>query len=269
MRNNPMEFRRSKRRFKLGCIVYALMHASSLYASCTTIIDIANRPNIADSPCSVPFKKVFIELNYIDQQLPDHAGFQQNFPNALIRIGLPENNELFIQPPTYLQQKKAPQSGSTVLSSGIKHSINYNDQWIFAVEGVANIPSGSYYYGNKNWGTTFNGIANYSLNEHCALTAMLGVSRTSEAAAQGGRYFNSINPDVTLSYAPNQYLSLYGEVYGQSSIGVSEGAGFNFDAGFQILVSPNMIVNLSAGQQLYNYLGGFKHYVNAGISVML
>ncbi len=250
-------------------LLYMMTPASVLYANCTGIIDISNSPSHSDSPCSVPFKKVVVELSYSQQQLMQHAGTQQSFPYAELRIGLPSSNEFFVLLPNYIQQAIAPTSGSTATSAGLKHTISYNDQWIFAVESIANTASGSSSYGAQHWGATVIGIASYTINPQFNISAMLGLSRTSEATILGGRYFNSINPDLIITYTPNAKMAVYGEVYGQSNIDATTGAGFNFDAGLQLLMSSNILFNLSAGQQLYNYLGDFTHYINVGVTVML
>lgn len=250
-------------------ITYLMVHAVVLYAKCTEIIDVSNSPSHIDSPCTVPFKKVVVELSYSHQQLMHHAGTQHNYPNAELRIGLPNSNEIFTLLPNYLQQTSAPKTGVTAATAGLKHTRIYNDKWTFAVEGMANSASGSDNYGAKHWGATVAGIASYSMTPKVNISAMLGLSRLSEATASGGRYFNSINPDLIIAYAPTAKLAIYAEVYGQSNIDASTGAGFNMDAGLQLLVAANTLFNLSAGQQLSNYLDGFTHYLNVGIAVML
>lgn len=250
-------------------LAYLMVHSLVLYANCTEIIDVSNSPSHIDSPCTVPFKKVVVELNYNQLRLMHHADTQQNYPNAELRIGLPSSNEVFTLLPNYLQQTSPPTSGATAAITGLKHSHIYNDKWTFAVEGIANTASGSYSDGAQHWGATVAGIASYSITPKFNISAMLGLSRLSEAAASGGRYFNSINPDLIIAYAANAKLAVYAEVYGQSNIDASTGAGFNMDAGLQLLVSANTLFNLSAGQQLSNYLGGFTHYINVGIAVML
>lgn len=264
-----MLIKRNNTLFSFIISIINITWTSLLYGSCVTIGDVTNRPSNIDSVCTVPNKKVVIELNYISKQLIDRAGTQHIYPDALIRIGLPSSNELSVLLPNYIQQSTSPKSGSTVVSPGFKHSFNYNDKWSFAVEEIANAASGSYYFGNQHWGATINGIINYSATAKFSISFMLGLSRLSDAAASGGHYFNSINPDINLYYSLNKTIAVYGEIYGQSKIDASHGAGFNFDTGVQFLVTSNTIINLSAGQQLHNYLGGFKHYLNAGVSIML
>jgi hypothetical protein len=96
---------------------------------------------------------------------------------------------------------------------------------------------------------------------------MLGLSELSDSQALDGRYFTSINPDISLSYSPADWTAVYAEIYGQSKIDSMHGAGLNVDAGILFRIHANAIINLSAGQQLYGYLGGFTHYINAGFSL--
>lgn len=249
----------------LASIPYAAIADNDV---CSDLLTLINSPSNVNSPCSVPFKKAFFELNYINQQLPDHAGAQQNFPNTDLRIGLPSNNEFFVFPSNYIDQRSIPKSGATDNRFGLKHTINYKNNWVFALQGIADTPTGSFAYGSNHWGVTFNGIAYYEINQ-LSITAQLGLSRLSDPRITGGHYFNTINPDISLGFSPTEKISLYVELYGQSKISATQGSGYNFDGGISFLVFPNTILNLSGGQQLHNYLGNFKHYINVGIAVMV
>jgi hypothetical protein len=258
----------------LICILYTTSYVTSLYADdssdfCSGLLNISNSPSNFESPCSVPLKHLVLELNYVYQKLNDQAGIQQNAPNAAIRIGLPSHNEFFIGPPTYISQTSAPKTGSSNTYFGLKHTINYSQKWVFAVENIIDTAGGSYAFGAQSWGTTFNAIANYNINDQFSLGGMLGISRQSDPEIIGGRSFNSVNPNLILSYTPNDTLSLYAEVYGQSKIAAALGAGFNVDAGLLYLFNPNILGYICAGQQLYNYLGDFTHYLNFGVSIMI
>ncbi len=250
-------------------LIISIFYVAPSNADCTEIMDLADRPSVIDSACATPYRHVLIESNFIVQQLNAHAGTQYNLPNTEVRIGLPSNTEFMVLMPNYIQQTTAPKSGSTGVFAGVKHSINYSEQWLFAIIGNINIPSGSYDYGNLGWGGLVNGITTYNINSKWSLSGMLGISELSDSQSLHGRYFTSINPDISLSYAPADWTSIYAEVYGQSKIDSVQGAGFNFDAGILFRVRKNAIIDLSAGQQLHGYLGGFTHYINAGISIML
>ena len=255
-----------KSKFVLFFIIFC---TQQLYADCTDLLDLADRPSVLDSACATPYHHVVIESNFIVQQLNKNAGRQYNFPNTEIRIGLPSTTEFIVSLPDYIQQTTFPKSGSTGVFAGLKHSMHYNNRWLFAVIGNVNIPSGSYNFGNLGWGGIINGVATYSISSKWSLSGMLGLSELSDSQSVHGRYFTSINPDISLSYSPSNSTAIYAEVYGQSKIDSVQGAGFNFDAGVLLLVHTNAMINLSAGQQLYGYLGGFTHYINAGFSIRL
>lgn len=246
-----------------------LLNSSLVYADCNDILDITNSPSRIDSPCSVPFRKVLIEANYALLHLIDHAGNQQNAPNANIRIGLPGTNEFYVIPPNYIAQKTAPKSGVTTTTAGLKHSFSYGDKWVMAVEGQVDLPSGSYYYGTQGWGGAFKGVVGYSFTNQWSLTGMLSISQISESQFAGAHSFNSINPVLTLGYSPNEKISIYSEIFGQSKISSDQGSGFNYDAGILFKLSDKLVIDFSAGQQMYRYLGGFTHYFSAGFSLLL
>ncbi|AUH72045.1 transporter [Legionella sainthelensi] len=254
-------------------LLICIFYAHTLYAGsdnpCNDILNIVNSPSNLDSACSVPFKKVLIELNYIDQQVNSHQGVQQNFPNAEIRFGLPFNSEFLINPPNYIHQKSFPKSGISTTLLALKHSIYYNPQWMFALEEIVNTPGGSSAYGSHGWGSTLNGTATFTINEHLSIDGMLGISRLSDSSLNGGNHFNSINPDIVITYSLNERIDIYGEVYGQSKISAKESAGYNFDGGIIFLLYTHTVLSISGGQQLYNYLGSFTHYINFGMYVML
>jgi hypothetical protein len=211
-----------------------------------------------------------VELNYQVQQLPGRQGVQQNLPDALLRFGLPaRHHELFIILPNRLIQSHKPGSGSTSTSVGLKQSYTYNAQWIFATEEVALLPGGSYAYGAQDWGASLGGMASFTINEQINIEGMLSVARYSDPRLNGGKTFYSVNPDVVLSYAPNAKVSLYAEIYGQSKLSADDTVGFNFDAGVLVLLNSHVVMNFSAGQQLYNYLNDVKHYANVGFSLLL
>lgn len=272
MRDNNRPIWNQNMQRKLLKYFMCIFYAHTLYADsnnpCNNLLNVINSPSNLTSTCSVPFKKILIELNYIAQPINGHQGLQQNFPNAEIRFGLPSNNEFYIDMPNYIQQKSFPGSGNTTTFLNFKHSIYYNQQWMFALEEVVNTPGGNAAYGSHGWGSTFNSVANYMINDYWSLSGMLGISRLSDPALTGGHYFNSINPDILLSYSRDKLL-IYGEVYGQSKISASEGAGYNFDGGILFHIYPNTVLSFSGGQQLYNYLGGITHYINFGMYVML
>jgi len=234
----------------------------------SALLNIIDRPTVADSACVVPFRKAVIELGYQYQQLTHSAGHEQNFPEAELRLGLPANNEFAIILPNYIHQSMTPRSGYSATTLGIKHEIGYTQNWLAAVEALFTLPDGSAAFGNKGLGAAFNGIISYAFNPQCNLSFMLGGSTETQSSHDGGQRFTSINPDLVFTYAPSEKINFYGEVYGQSKTGPGEGSGFNFDGGFLYLVLPSFAIDLEVGQRISGNLGSFDHYISTGMGIM-
>jgi len=231
------------------------------------LLNIVDRPTVGDSACVVPYKKAVLELGYQYQKLTHRAGYQQNFPEAELRIGLPGNNEFVLLFPNYIHQSIAPHSGFAATTLGIKHEIGYTKTWLGAIEALFTLPSGSTVFGNQDMGAAVNGIINYTFNPTFSLSFMLGVTTQTQSKLDGGQRFTSINPDMILTYVLNPKVNFYGEVYGQSKTGPGESSGFNFDGGVLYLPLPNLEVDFEVGQRINGNLGGFHHYIGAGMTI--
>ncbi|KTC67972.1 hypothetical protein Lbir_2574 [Legionella birminghamensis] len=235
----------------------------------TAFLNLIDRPNYADSSCTVPYKSVIIESGYQYQRLTDSDGSLQTYPNLETRFGLPANNELYILWPTYNQQSFSPRYGNSETMAGLKHMLVNNDQWIIAVEAEIFLPDGSAAYGSKSTGAGANAILTYSINDKWSFTTMLGVSSLTESRYNGGERYNNFIPDLVLSYSLSDRLSAYGEVYGETKTGPGEHSGFNADAGILFLIRPSIIIDINAGQRISGYPGSFENYFGAGISFMI
>lgn len=234
----------------------------------SALLNIVDRPTVGDSACVVPFKKAILELGFQYQQLTHSAAYQQNFPEAALRIGLPANNELVLVLPNYIHQSTIPRAGFAATTIGIKHEIGYTQTWLGAAEALFTLPSGSDAFGSQATGAAINGIIDYTFNSTVSLTFMLGVTTQTQSKLNGGQRFTSINPDLVLTYVLNPKINFYGEVYGQSKTAPGEGSGFNFDGGILYLPWPNLEVDLEVGQRMSGNLNGFNHYIGTGMAIL-
>lgn len=246
-----------------------LLFSSLNYADCNNLLDLINSPSKIDSACSVPWKKVIMEANYVHEQLSISSGTQENAPNAAIRIGLPGHKELYIFPPNYISQSIEPRRGVSITSIGLKQSFSYTEKWLIALEAEADLPSGSYFYGAAKWGETFKGMFTYLITSQINLSGMLQFAHVSESAGAGGRTFNTINPILTLAYNPTDNTSLYGEIYGQSKIGFAEGYGLDYDVGMLYQINSSFLLDFSWSHKIHNNLGNYIDYISAGFGIML
>lgn len=258
-----------------GCLLLLFLSMATLNASAGEVSDpcagpsslfaLVNRPSAADSACVVPFEKGIIEGGVQYQNLKGgKKGY--NLPQAELRLGLPLMTELVIVAPNYTRQTKIPHAGWGPTVVGLKHELGYNAKWLGAVEGLLTLPSGSEAFGSDSVGGTLNGIVDYSINDKLTLTFMLGISTQTLAYGSGGQRYNSLNPDLLLSWQINDKFQSFGEVYGQSKASPTSGAGFNADAGIQYLFTPNLVSDFEVGQRISGKLGQFNNYVGAGLS---
>jgi len=234
----------------------------------SALLNLVDRPTVGDSACAIPFKEAVLEAGYQYQWLTHSAGYEQNFPEAELRIGLPANNELSILLPNSIHQSKTSHSGSTATVLGLKHEIGYNRNWLGAAEIVITLPDGSSTFGSKGTGAALNGIVSYTINSAFNLTFMFGATTQTESSDNGGQRFNSLNPDLILTYSGIDKWQLFAEVYGQSKTGPHENSGFNADAGFLYLIKPNIEFDMEVGQRLSGNLNGFNHYIGTGFGIL-
>ena len=228
------------------------------------LLNLIDRPTYGDSVCVVPFKKVVLELGAQYQTISPATNYGENFPQSELRIGLPAKNEFFLLLPNYTHQSISPYTGFSATKGGIKHGLGYSNNWIASVETLITLPSGTNTFGNNEFGVTINGIANYSFNPSFNITYLLGIS--SQSQSTDAHRYTSINPDVVLTYVYNPKVNFFGEVYGQSKTAANMGSGFNFDAGVVYLLVPKFAIDLEIGHRISGLLGGFEHYLGAGIA---
>lgn len=260
---------RFKKLRSLGLLAF-MFTAFSAFAEeipnpCVGILNLASRPTVADAVCVVPFEKGVVEMGAQYQNLPSSKrGY--NLPQFLLRLGLPANTELDIHAPNYTWQTLRPHAGWGATTVGLKHQLGYNQKWLGSVEGFLTLPTGSNAFGSDGLGGTVNGLVEYEINPAWALTFMLGWSTQTEPFSSGGQRYNSVNPDLVLSWQPKEKIEYVAEVYGQSKTAPRSGAGFNADVGVLYAWTPNLETDLEVGQRISGQLGGFNNYIGAGLA---
>jgi len=237
----------------------------SICAGPSALLSLANRPTVADSACVVPFEKGIMEGGAQYNHLKgSKSGY--NLPQYELRLGLPAKTELSITAPNFTHQTRSPHAGWGPATVGLKHELGYNAKWLGTVEGLLTLPSGGSAFGSDGLGATLNGIVNYTLNAAWNVTFMLGVSTQVLSYSAGGQRYNSVNPDLVLTWQTSPRFQTFGEVYGQSKTAPNAGAGFNADAGIQYLLTPNLVSDVELGQRISGKLGLFNNYVGAGLA---
>lgn len=233
---------------------------------CASFLAVIDRPTTASSVCAVKSGQVVASMGFQYKEHYPENGNSHNFPQPVVRFGLPASNELLILPSDYITQHVAgeTQSGYAATAVGLKHQFAPLAKLIYAGKGILALPSGDSNFGSDGLGFALNGIASYDLTTAISLTLMLGFSSQTTAANEGGERYDSFNPDLVISWQPKDVLQLYIEFYGQTKTGPEEAEGYNTDAGIQYLLTEDIEVDVEYGQRLSGELNGFSHYVGFG-----
>lgn len=257
--------------------VYAEEQETALSNPClgpSALLAIVDRPTVSDSPCVVPTGQFILEMGFQHANLRGPgAGTVDNYPQAEVRIGLPGRNEFVLLLPTYNRQRThafavSPDqeiAGSSAVTFGLKHEFGYTRYWLGTVEALFTPPSGGSAFGSRGLGVSFNGIVSYALSEQIGLSLQLGVSSQSNPVLAGGRRFTSFISNFVANWQPTERLQFLVEIFGQSSTGPGEGAGYNADGGIQYLITHSWVVDLEEGVRLTGNLNGLTHYFGAGM----
>lgn len=231
-----------------------------------TILNYFKRPTIATSACPVPYGKSTLESGVQYNEFLDKGnGFL--YPLAKTRIGLPWRSELSILLPSEISNSRSKLSGLGTTFIALKHNITYSEHFNSAFRMVYIPPSGSTNYGTDNNGYILNGILAFNKN-NINITTMLSVASLSDSARNGGRRFNTFNPDIVVGWYPKSWLEYFAEVYGQTRTGPSQGSGYNLDTGLLFLINKYIAADVEIGKRLSGQLGNFNTYYGCGISFM-
>lgn len=245
--------------------------ADPMLTPCTnspTVLTYLNRPNNADSACTVPFKNLLFEMGYLYSDLSG-GGNGQEFPQLSIRFGLPKDTELVILTPNYNLQTTDPSSGFDTTWVGLKHQALYSQNWVFSLEGYVIPTSGSNAFGSDDVGGVINGIFAYTFNSAISMTFMLGLNTQTTPPDSGGERYNFLSPNLVLTWQVDERLQTYAEIFGQTQTAPGEGAGFNMDLGVLYLLKKNIEIDAEIGRRLTGNLGGYNTYIGAGLSILL
>lgn len=238
---------------------------------CTTgvkILSYVNRPTVGDSACVVPMRNALLENGYNYFFLP--AGTHgQIYPQSNLRLGMPDSTEFGILFPNHLIESFRPSSGESPAAINLKHGFASGERYYFSMETILILPMGGGGLGAADYGGIINADLLYSLTNTVSVGMQFGVMSQTFPASTGGARYQSLNPEIVLSWQPVPTLDWYLECYGQSRIGPGLGYGFNADGGVLYSVTPAIEVDAEVGQRLVNRLGGFNQYIGVGLSVLI
>ena len=138
---------------------------------------------------------------------------------------------------------------------------------MFSIDAEITPPGGSVSFGSKEVSVVVSGILSYTINDQFSWLIELGGSTVSLPPLAGNLRFQTINPDFVFAYAPDEKLSFFAEIYGQTKTGTGQGSGFNADYGFLYLILPTLVFDLEIGHPVSGQLDGT--YIGSGITIWL
>jgi hypothetical protein len=254
----------------IGLLLPSLLFAAPLSDPCAgpnALLNLIDRPSVADSACAVPNHQVVLEAGYQYINLL-HGGSGYNLPEAEFRFGLPLTSELFILTPNYIHQSQGFTSGWADTIIGAKHEVFYTSTQVFALEGALIIPSGSATFGSHALGAFANALYSLNLTKKFNILFEFGAQTLTASNKAGGQRYSTINPDIVLTFSPVSVLDIYGEIYGANHATPNKGWGVNFDGGLVYLAVKNFSVDVEYSNRITGALGNFRNYVGAGFGLL-
>ena len=231
------------------------------------LLNLINRPSVADSACIVPRAQGVFEGGY--QYINSTYGSTlQDYPNAVLRIGLPLQTELVVVTPNYYHQLKPGASGWGPTGMGLKHQLMITESWVHSIETIITFASGGNTFGTNQMNAVINFLFDYNITSSMTFSGMFGIGTQSLPANLGGARYTTFNPDVLLGVQLRDRLNMYIEFYGQTATAPGQGAGFNSDIGLLYLVTHHFEIDASYGHRISGQLGGLRDYYALGCGLL-
>lgn len=228
-----------------------------------TLIALIDRPSVAYSPCTVPAKMMLIESGYTQQKFISRGrGFY--LPETELRLGLRNNTEIDLFPPSYNKQNHPLQSGFGSISIGLKHALFFDTRQLLSLQGYITPPTGNQYFGTLNTSFLINAIYNYNFNSGVGISTSFGFAANSSPASAPNKTYYTFNPILLIGWSLKHNLDAYIEFYGQSKTAVNQGLGVSVDGGLILLVAKNITLDIVFGQRIFGYLNNVEHYLGTG-----
>jgi len=239
---------------------------------CGSILSIVTRPTVTTSVCPVRAGHVLIESGYASSTVTGTGGgVTASYPSALVHIGLSQNADLEITPPSFNQSSLG---GSTVTGSsdtgiGAKWELGYTDKAVWGASAQVSAPTGTpafsagrtQYTANANWGYTLN--SEFSLSGTFSFNSLAGMNANGQIQS-----YSAFIPSAYLAAALPNNAQVYGEYAYFNHAGPGLPAKSIVDFAYLRDFGPNVQFDVEYGFQPTVLSGQRVHYVGAGLSFM-
>lgn len=205
---------------KRALAVLALVAATPAFAQEARFCP--NRPDLADTGCTVEPGRVLIELSGIDWQRDDSGGVREDqitSGDVLARIGIADHAEVQFGWTAYGRVRTRGPSGTTRVEEGVgdvrlglRRNLSHPDGETFslAVEPFVVLPTGGTAIGDGDWSAGMAIPINYGLGERWTLNFTGQVAAAADED-RDGRHL-SLQGVAGLTYDISQKVSMSGEI---------------------------------------------------------
>jgi hypothetical protein len=237
---------------------------------CASLSSLVSRPTFGTSPCSVKSGDLLSENGYTNLTTSGSgAGNLVSYPQSAVRVGLGGNLELDLLPPSYQALSGHPATtGWSDTQVGIKYEFGYSSRWLYGVNTLLTINTGTPAFTSNGLGITANFNCAYTLSPAVGLFATFGYNALSAGTAAAPLRFQSFNPSAGISASLPQGFNVFAEGFGQSSTGPGLGGRFGYDGGFSKDVGSRLQLDVN----YFNYaaqFGAHAHSVGFGASYLV
>jgi hypothetical protein len=245
---------------------------------CLNLFQLVSRPTVTTAACAVQPRRALLELGYVNQTTSTPSGGNLViYPQAQVRLGLFRHNELDLFVPSAEQQSSpAPRtSGLGDAAAGYHHQLPVIGKAIIGLNGFVTFPTGSTGFTAGGTGLTLNVDWSYAFSPSIGLSGTLGYSALSAQRVGGTpqttgpsfQRFASFNPSIVVEQALAKTAQAFLEVFGTTRTGPGAGGRYLYDLGLQKQLSPDLQVDLSAGQTFTPSSGNTRvRYLGVGFA---
>jgi len=238
---------------------------------CTSLLALVTRPTVTTTACSVKPDALLIEIGYTNTTTSGRGGgVLANYPQAELRLGLPDKLEFDVFPPSLNEASGHPAvSGPSDVAAGLKYEIGYTSKALAGVGFVVSLPTGTRAFtsGESTYAFDFNFAYALSPNVGLSGTMAYNAGAMPETSGAVGR-FSAFDPSLVLADALPDNFQVFFEGYGSTTAGPGLGSRYAIDGGLQKDIGSRLQLDLEYGDVLTVTGGLHPHAVGFGAAYL-
>jgi hypothetical protein len=253
------------------------------------LASISDRPGIGRAPatngavCVVLPHTVVVETGYRDEVTTAGSIPQRliSWPNPIIRIGLPGQNELLLAPGFEFAHRIGdigtsnlpPAAGMQDTGFGFKHLVYDGGQLQEAVNLFVTLPTGypsgiaGFTYGLPTYTLGYSAV--YALNDRLSVSSTQNLAITAAPTAQTtAQRFFMYQPSLTVSYSTSPNITALVEDQWSTPAAPTGGTGNRALIGLQCTISSRIVLDAEVELNLLPNTGLTQHAIGFGATIL-